>query len=124
METGQADLLQPESRTRSGRAVRAPKRYVPIETPLDDFSDSDSEDVLRGAADGEGEGEIVIACGSTRPLKRCRYNSDSDEESEEESDTGSDLEGFIVDDEDDDKICYIASEDEEELVDSDADSDY
>lgn len=138
METVQTDPLQPEARTRFGRTVRAPKRYVPIETPLDDYSDDETDDMPEtdeghfiAARDDPlaiGPGRF-IACGDPRPFrnrKRRRHDSESDDEdSDDESDTGSDLKGFIVDDDEEDEDYQESGSDEpEELFDSDADSDY
>lgn len=66
--------------TRSGRQVKAPQRYEPQEVPVDDYTDSeyDSEAAL-------SEDDDDISSEAT-----------SSDESEEEED--SDLEGFIVDD--------------------------
>lgn len=116
MENVPVDPQEPACRTRSGRPVRAPKRYVPVETPLDDFSDAETDDVNQAeCSDEESEKEP----GPRR--KRARYSCDSDEESEDESDTGSDLQGFIVDD-DEEYTELSDDEDTEDLFESDADS--
>lgn len=95
--------------TRSGRAVKAPERYVPIETPLDDFSETEAEE----CSDTESEGRA-------KKRRRCNH-PDSDEESDD-SDTGSDLKGFVVSDDEDYSDCSGADE-SEELLDSGDDTD-
>ena len=130
-------LVEPpasSARSRFGRTISAPKRYVPIETPVDDFTDDDDE--LESDVEAEGNTVVlrfrkkkrrsadVAGSGGSQPLKRRMLDSESDSDSEDDSDTGSDLEGFIVSDGDGDDDYLECSDEEEpeELFDSDGDS--
>jgi hypothetical protein len=64
-----------ETRTRSGRLVKKPVLYVPVEVPVDDFSDSDYD---------EEESEVSTEV--------------SEDSEDEESETEGSLKDFIVED--------------------------
>ena len=110
MESATAAEQPAPLRTRFGRTVRAPTRYEPVEVPLDDDSDLESEEVTESSEE------------DTPPVKKRRRHLllESDDESEDESDVGS-LKDFVVSDgeidESDEEI-----ENEEDLFDSEADS--
>ncbi len=102
--------------TRSGRTVKAPHRYIPVETPLDDISEPETDDVEGSEAESQPD-ECRI-----KKRRRCDHHDDSEEESADDSDTGSDLKGFVVSDDEDDTE-RSDEEESEELFDSDVDSD-
>jgi hypothetical protein len=67
-------------KTRSGRQIKKPDRYEPVERCTDDYTDDEEDD----------EGEDIIS------------ESDYSTEEEEDADDSGNLKGFIVSDEDDD----------------------
>ena len=107
MESATAAERPAPLRTRFGRTVRAPTRYEPVEVPLDD----DSELEFSGSSSEE----------DSPVKKRRRYQLESeDDETDDESDVGS-LKDFVVSD---GEVEETDTEDEaeEELFDSEADS--
>ena len=109
MESATAAEQPAPLRTRFGRTVRAPTRYEPVEVPLDDdseleFSECSSEE-------------------DTSPSKkRRRYQLESeDDESDDESDVGS-LKDFVVSDGEVEDTDSEDEAEEEDLFDSEADS--
>lgn len=65
--------------TRSGRTVKKPDRYEPVEIPEDDISDCESEE--------ESEGDECLS-------------EDESESEEEDADEDGNLKGFVVCDDD------------------------
>lgn len=63
--------------TRSGRVIKKPERYTPVETVVDDFSESEYDDV---------ESEISSSVS---------FESE-DDTSESDADENGNLEGFVV----------------------------
>ena len=75
--------------TRSGRVVKKPERYEPVEIPEDDYNDDGDISECESEEESEDEGDECL----------------SDEESEsddEDADENGNLKGFVVSDDDDD----------------------
>jgi len=93
-------------KTRSGRIVKAPHRYEPVEIPLDD-NDSEFSEELPLESDDDLVGEGV-------------YSDEEESESDDEdADEEGNLAGFVVGDDDEE---YEEGSSEEEWV-SDGESD-
>ena len=108
MESATAAEQPAPLRTRFGRTVRAPTRYEPVEVPLDD----DSELEFSGSSSGE----------DSPVKKRRRYKLESDDdESDDDSDVGS-LKDFVVSDGEVEETDTEDEAEEEDLFDSEADS--
>ena len=73
-------------KTRSGRAVKKPERYEPVEIPEDDYNDDD--DISEYESEEESEGDECLS-------------DDESESEEEDADENGNLKGFIVSDDDD-----------------------
>ena len=67
--------------TRSGRTVKKPDRYEPVEIPEDDYKDDDD------ISDCESEGDECLS-------------EDESESEEEDADEDGNLKGFVVCDDD------------------------
>ena len=98
-------------KTRSGRIVKAPQRYEPVEIPLDD-NDSEFGEELPLGSDDEDEDVDLVGEGD--------YSDGEESESDEEdADDEGNLAGFVVGDDDEE---YEDGSSEEEWV-SDEDED-
>lgn len=68
--------------TRSGRQVKKPERYEPVEVPIDDFSDGDVSDDF-----------------SDEDIEESDFDSESESESDDDdADEHGNLKGFVVSD--------------------------
>jgi hypothetical protein len=74
--------------TRSGRAVKKPERYEPVEVPTDDYDQGDDESVVSS----ESESESYVD------------ESESESESDEDADASGNLKGFVVSDDEDEDL--------------------
>ena len=72
--------------TRSGRNVKKPERYEPVEVPIDDYSDVDDDDF-----DDDGE-----------DIEESDFESESESDEDDADDNGN-LKGFVVSDDEDDE---------------------
>ena len=74
--------------SRSGRVIKAPVLYEPVEKPEDDFKEDEyDEDADADGSDLDEEEE------------------DEDEDEDEDADEHGNLKGFVVDDDEDDEDC-------------------
>jgi hypothetical protein len=74
--------------SRSGRVIKAPVLYEPVEKPEDDFKEDEyDEDADADGSDLDEEEE------------------DEEDDEDEDADEHGNLKGFVVDDEDDDEDC-------------------
>lgn len=71
--------------TRSGRQVKKPERYEPVEVPVDDFSDGDVSDDF-----------------SDEDIEESDFESES-ESDDDDADEHGNLKGFVVSDDEDDE---------------------
>lgn len=108
--------MESSRKTRSGRLVKEPQRYEPVEKVVDDYADDEHDpNVDLDASDDELEEELI--------------GSDDDEEEEseddeEDADEKGNLKDFVAYSEDDDGDSdYDEDEDDEEYEDSDDDED-
>lgn len=93
--------------TRSGRVTRVPQRYEPIETPVDDYTDSsdencDSDSDVTSFSQHGVRGSSVEYCGSERRESIDSCESDHTyyaENTASDTDESSDTDGFYSSDE-------------------------
>jgi len=75
--------------SRSGRVIKAPVLYEPVEKPEDDFKEDEYDE------DADADGSELDE----------EEEEDEDEDEDEDADEYGNLKGFVVEDDEDDEDC-------------------